>query len=60
MTKEQRESLQEQYANQVIDGMSLSDLTQLAYEHLMESLDQYNDSELENEVAEFAPNLLED
>ena len=54
-----RDELQDQYINAIIDGMDLKDLIALAYDHLDENLDKYSVGELITEVEEYYPELLE-
>ena len=54
-----RDELQDQYINAIIDGMDLKDLIALAYDHLDENLDKYSVGELIQEVEEYYPELLE-
>ena len=54
-----RDELQDQYINAIIDGMDLNDLTRLAYEYLESNLEKYTVDELITEVEDYYPELLE-
>jgi hypothetical protein len=51
-------TLRENYANQIVDGMDLDTLMQFAYEKILENLEDMPDLELVENVKEYAPNLL--
>jgi len=55
-----RDQLQEDMINRIIDGMDIDGLCQLAYDYLNESYDKYSVDELIEEVEEYYPHLLED
>ena len=62
MTKENiidRDQLQEGMIHNIIDGMDMNGLCQLAYDYLNESYDKYSVDELIAEVEEYYPHLLE-
>jgi len=62
MTKDNiidRDVLQEDMINRIIDGMDMDGLCQLAYDYLNENYDKYSVDELITEVEEFHPDLLE-
>ena len=54
-----RDQLQEGMINNIIDGMDMNGLCQLAYDYLNESYDKYSVDELIAEVEEYYPHLLE-
>ena len=54
-----RDVLQEDMINRIIDGMDMDGLCQLAYDYLNENYDKYSVDELITEVEEFYPDLLE-
>ena len=54
-----RDDLQENMINRIIDGMDMDGLCQLAYDYLNENYDKYSVDELITEVEEFYPDLLE-
>ena len=54
-----RDQLQDQYINAIIDGMDLKDLMCLAYDHLESNLEKYTVDELITEVEDYYPELLE-
>jgi len=55
-----REQLIEAYAEHIIDGMDHKDLWAFVYEALTERLEDYTQEDLEEEVREFAPHILEE
>ena len=55
-----RDELQDQYINRIIDGMDIDGLCQLAYDYLNESYDKYSVDELIAEVEEYYPDMMED
>ena len=62
MTKDNiidRDVLQEDMINRIIDGMDMDGLCQLAYDYLNENYDKYSVDELITEVEEYHPDLLE-
>ena len=63
MTQEKiidRDELQEDMINRIIDGMDIDGLCQLAYDYLNENYDKYSVKELITEVEEFYPDMLEE
>ena len=54
-----RQELQDQLVQQMIDDMDLKTMTCLCYDYLMEGYDKYNDEELKGEVEQYYPELLE-
>ena len=55
-----RDQLQEDMINRIIDGMDIDGLCQLAYDYLNENYDKYTVDELITEVEEFYPDLMEE
>ena len=55
-----RDQLQEDMINRIIDGMDIDGLCQLAYDYLNENYDKYSADELITEVEEFYPDLMEE
>lgn len=55
-----RDSLQSNLINQVIDGMDLKTMWSVLYDYMNESYDKYSEEELITEVKEYYPELLED
>ena len=55
-----RDALQDGMINNIIDGMDMNGLCQLAYDYLNESYDKYSVDELIAEVEEYYPHLLEE
>ena len=54
-----REQLQDDYINRVIDGLDIKDLIALVYDQLDHNLDSYSVEELIEEVNEYYPELLD-
>ena len=55
-----RSELQEHLVQQIIDGMDMDGLCQLAYDYLNDNYDKYSEKELTAEVEEYYPELLEE
>ena len=55
-----RDELQNDYVDRVIDGLDIKDLCQIVSEYLHDSLDKYSVTELITEVEETYPDLLEE
>ena len=55
-----RDALQEDMINRIIDGMDMDGLCQLAYDYLNENYDKYSVDELIAEVEEYYPDLVEE
>ena len=55
-----RDVLQEDMINRIIDGMDIDGLCQLAYDYLNENYDKYTVDELITEAEEFYPDLMEE
>ena len=55
-----RDKLQDDMINRIIDGMDMDGLCQLAYDYLNENYDKYSVDELITEVEEFYPDLIEE
>jgi len=55
-----RDKLQEDMINRIIDGMDIDGLCQLAYDYLNENYDKYSVKELITEVEELYPDMLEE
>jgi hypothetical protein len=54
-----RDQLQNDYIETIIDGMDHKDLWQYVYDNLADHLDKYSDKELVTEVEDYYPHLLE-
>lgn len=54
-----RNSLQEAYIQNLIDGMDYKTMERFVYDTLEENLTNYSDEELITEVEEYYPELLE-
>jgi hypothetical protein len=55
-----RETLIDNYAQQVLDNMDMKTMEQMVYDTLVDNLRSYSDEELLTEVEEYNPELLED
>ena len=55
-----RDTLQEDMINRIIDGMDIDGLCQLAYDYLNENYDKYSVDELITEVEELYPDMMEE
>ena len=55
-----RQELQEQLIDNVIDGMDFKTMWQVLYDFMDQSYDKYTDDELMEEVKEYYPELLEE
>ena len=55
-----RDSLQSNLINSIIDGMDLKTMWAVLYDYMDESYDKYSEEELITEVKEYYPELLED
>jgi len=55
-----RNELQDQLIQQMLDDMDLKTMTYLCYDYLMEGYNKYSDEELITECEEYYPELLED
>ena len=63
MTKDNiidRDSLQDQLINQILDDMDIKTMMAILYDNMDESYDKYSVDELIEEVEEYYPHLLED
>ena len=55
-----RQELQDQLIDNVIDGMDFKTMWQVLYDFMDQSYDKYTDDELMEEVKEYYPELLEE
>ena len=55
-----RNQLQNDYIERIIDGMDHKDLWQYVYDSLEHNFERYSEQELINEVEDYYPDLLED
>ena len=55
-----RQELQSEMINQVIEDMDLNTMWAVLADFMSESYDKYSDAELTEEVKEYYPHLLED
>ena len=53
-----RDQLQDQYIQRVIDSLDFGDCLAILYDYMNESFDKYSDEELKEEVKEYYPELL--
>ena len=63
MTKDNiidRDSLQDQLINQILDDMDIKTMMAILYDNMSESYDKYSVDELIAEVEEYYPHLLEE
>ena len=63
MTKDNiidRDSLQDQLINQILDDMDIKTMMAILYDNMDESYDKYSVDELIAEVEEYYPHLLEE
>ena len=63
MTKDNiidRDSLQDQLINQILDDMDIKTMMAILYDNMSESYDKYSDEELMEEVKEYYPHILEE
>ena len=54
-----RDQLQNDYIESIIDGMDHKDLWQFVYDTIEQNLEKYSDEELVTEVKDYYPHLLE-
>jgi hypothetical protein len=52
MTEEQLDTLKDNYANLIVDGMDMRTLCQFAYDCIMENLSKYESDELKEEIVD--------
>ena len=55
-----RDELQANYINTILDGMDIKDMMRILYDQFDENLDNYTVDELISEVKEYYPELLEE
>ena len=55
-----RDELQANYINRLIDGMDIKDMMAILYDQFDANLDKYTVTELIEEVNEYYPELLEE
>jgi hypothetical protein len=53
-----REQLQHDYIETIIDGMDHKDLWQFVYDTIEQNLEKYSDEELVTEVKDYYPHIL--
>ena len=55
-----RDSLIQEYAQQLLDGMDFKTMECFVYDTLVSNLESYSDEDLLSEVTEYNPELLEE
>jgi arginine/lysine/ornithine decarboxylase len=55
-----RDALQDQLINQILDDMDIKTMMAILYDNMSESYDKYSVDELIAEVEEYYPHLLEE
>ena len=55
-----RDELQANYINTILDGMDIKDMMRILYDQFDENLNNYTVDELIGEVTEYYPELLEE
>ena len=55
-----RDQLQNDYIESIIDGMDHKSMYQFVYDTIEQNLEPYTDEELKTEVEDYYPHLLED
>jgi hypothetical protein len=55
-----RDSLIQEYAQQILDGMDMKTMECFVYDTLVSNLESYSDEDLLSEVTEYNPELLEE
>ena len=55
-----RDELQDQLINQILDDMDIKTMMAILYDNMNESYDKYSVDELIEEVEEYYPHLLEE
>lgn len=58
MTPEERDKLQDDYVNQIVDDMDIGTLCEFVYDSISGNLDDYSTEQLITEVKEYYPHLL--
>ena len=54
-----RDELQANYINRILDGMDIKDMMAILYDQFDENFDKYSVNELIEEVNEYYPDLLD-
>ena len=54
-----RQQLQDTYVNQVLEDMDIKDALALLFDFMSVDLDKYSDKELNEEIEQFYPELLD-
>ena len=55
-----REDIIDAYCNRVVEGMGTKELVQFVYDVLYDSKSEYTDEQLETEIMDYYPDLIED
>ena len=54
-----RQQLQEEYINRVLDDMDIKDAMAVLFDFMNVDLDNYSDEELNEEIQQYYPDLIE-
>lgn len=60
ITDDNRQQFIDTYIDQTLDSMDLNSVLQLAREYLEKNLSDYSNEQLQNEISEYFPDLLEE
>lgn len=60
ITDNNRQQFLDTYIDQTLDSMDLNSVLQLAREYLEKNLSDYSNEQLQNEISEYFPDLLEE
>ena len=50
MNQEQLEKFKDNYANMILDGMDMDSLVQLAYDYIIEGLENWTEEDMKDEI----------
>ena len=50
MNQEQLEKFKDNYANMILDGMDMDSLVQLAYDYIIEGLENWTEEDIKDEI----------
>ena len=50
MNKEQLDKFKDNYANMILDGMDMDSLVQLAYDYIIEGLENWTEEDMKDEI----------
>ncbi len=60
ITDNNRQQFLDTYIDQTLDSMDLNSVLQLAREYLEKNLSDYSNEQLQNEISEYFPDMLEE